>query len=164
MVQTVMNCESWCCYQTHRCNETQEGVISPVSETHHRIGRMFLSGWRLGTASSTGMAWITSMILQRRGRKWKITMTTWPLVCLYFPLLSLFPCKDMVHVNIIMSLFSSNMNLMHQKKPSQCRRSGTRQLWPRTPGCSSAHHWASGSPRVEIWAGDCCGTMWSHPL
>lgn len=39
-----------------------------VKFTHHRISRMFLSSWSLGTSSATGMGWITSMILQQRGR------------------------------------------------------------------------------------------------
>ncbi len=50
--------------------------------THHRINGTFLSCWSLGTSSETGMAWITCMILQERGRMSKTTMITWPLMCI----------------------------------------------------------------------------------
>lgn len=49
------------------------------------------------------MGWITSMILQQRGRKLQTTMITGLLVCWYFPLLFLSPWKVMIHIYLTIS-------------------------------------------------------------
>lgn len=56
------------------------------------------------------------MILQKGGRMLKITMITWQLMCIYFPALSISPWMVMIHINLVMSLSSYNMNLMLQTK------------------------------------------------
>lgn len=59
-----------CCTVKHWAATKVCGCMKDCN-THHRINRMLLYRWRTDTSSKTGMAWITCIILDQRGREVK---------------------------------------------------------------------------------------------